>query len=143
MAYSAAPLVQQLQRCPRPHPSPAIAARSSIAAFQTRGVHQQLEQHRLRCRGIEATPARFEDVSHHAYYERPVAGSKKSKVVQRVKEQRSRLRELSRQLPMEASASSLTAIVHELQAMSENLSDVSKVTACAFQLRCPVSKAFL
>ncbi len=105
---------------------------SSAAAswFQRSRVHRQLQQYRLRTRNVDARPARFADPSHTAYYEPVVAGSKKGKVGKRIKEQRNRLRELSRQLaeqPMQPSSDSLALMVQELQAMSESLLDVSKV----------------
>lgn len=128
MLLSAAPeQVQQVQRSTESQPRPAGSSCSHFTARQTPRALRELEQHRLRCRGISATPARFEDLSHVAYYQPTIAGSRKGKVTKRVEKQRSRLRELSSQLPLQPSETSLAAIVNELQAMSENLSDVSKV----------------
>lgn len=88
----------------------------------------KLDQHRLLCHGIEARPAAFTDASHVRYYE-TTAGSRKGKVVKRIKEQRNRLRELAAQLPAEPDAAVLQMVVTEMAELSERLTDVSKMAA--------------
>ena len=106
--------------------SPASSTCVSRCTFCQRQspLRRQLEQHRLRCRGIEASTA-FADCSQSRYYE-TTAGNKKGKVVKRIKEQRNRLRQLAERLPEEPAAT-LHTVVQEMQELSERLTDVSKV----------------
>lgn len=109
---------------------PRAALHQPAARSQWSSVHRQLQQHRLPRGSFIARPARFADVSHVAYYEPPTAGSKKDKVGKRIKVQRKRLQELSRQASERGGQPSPTQwsqLVQELQEMSGSLSDVAKV----------------
>lgn len=79
-------------------------------------------------------PARFTDGSHVAYYEPPVASSKKEKVGSRIKAQRKRLKELQRQSAEQdgqVSNAQWSHLVQELRELSGSLSDVAKVRCSA------------
>jgi hypothetical protein len=121
------------QRCSAQRQPAALLCRL-FSQRHTSAAHRQLQQHRRSHRSLEVVPARFANGSHLAYYEAPVAGSKKEKVASRIKAQRQRLKELQRETADQdgqVSHAQWSHLVQELREMSSNLSDVAKVCCTA------------